>query len=189
MNLYLRLLIVLIASLFKPRLRHVTDPASLIFHVLPNDLDLNVHMNNGRYMTIMDLGRLDLVLRTGLFRLMMARGYLPVLGSANMRWRLPLGPFQRYRLETRAVCWDDKWIYLEQRFVIAKGAKAGAVAAIGTLKGSFYDRRTRTTVPTNDLLSAIGIDEPSPPMPAHIREWQKAEETLRSVTSEEKGSE
>ena len=29
--------------------------------VWPNDLDTNAHMNNGRYLTLMDLGRFDLM--------------------------------------------------------------------------------------------------------------------------------
>ena len=66
MNLYLRLFILLIRALFKPRMATL-DTSVLHFHVLPNDLDLHRHMNNGRYLSIMDLGRADLMLRTGIF--------------------------------------------------------------------------------------------------------------------------
>ncbi len=183
MNLYIRMLIVFMAARFRPKVTDILQTCILRLHVLPNDLDLNIHMNNGRYLTIMDLGRLDLVLRTGLLKIMMRRGCLPVLAAATMRWRLPLAPFQAYRLETEVVCWDDKWIFLEQRFVICNGPRAGAVAAIGILKGSFWDRATKITVPTSDLLAILGTDRQSPPMPAHIAEWQKAEESLRSVTA------
>ena len=34
--------------------------------VWPNDLDTNAHMNNGRYLTLMDLGRFDLMTQCGL---------------------------------------------------------------------------------------------------------------------------
>ena len=37
----------------------------LPLRVLPNDLDTNLHLNNGRYLTLMDLGRVDLMLRMG----------------------------------------------------------------------------------------------------------------------------
>ena len=36
-----------------------------------NDLDINFHMNNGRYMTICDLTRVDLFVRSGLGKLML----------------------------------------------------------------------------------------------------------------------
>ena len=91
MNLYLRLLIIFIASYFKPKIADILATSVLRLRVWPNDLDLNVHMNNGRYLTIMDLGRLDLVLRTGLLKVMIRRGCLPVLSAASIRYRLPLG--------------------------------------------------------------------------------------------------
>lgn len=65
MNLALRLLIVIIGTAFRPRL--APDSISRIRGcVLPNDLDLNFHMNNGRYLTVLDLGRIDFLLRIGL---------------------------------------------------------------------------------------------------------------------------
>ncbi len=183
MNLYLRLLIIFLTSFFKPKIADILTTSVLRLRVWPNDLDLNAHMNNGRYLTIMDLGRLDLVMRTGLLKVMMRRGCLPVLSAASIRYRQPLAPFQPYHLETQVICWDDKWVYLEQRFILCSGPKAGAVAAIAVLKGSFWDRRSRVTVPTPELLKILGTDRPSPSMPDHVAQWQKAEDSLKSVTA------
>lgn len=183
MSLFIRSLWVYILSFFRPRLADILDVARLDFHVLPNDLDTNIHMNNGRYLTIMDLGRFDLVLRTGLLGHMLRQKAMPVLSAAQVRWRLPLHPFQKFTLETRVVCWDDKWVYMEQRFIIRGGQKAGAVAAIGIVKGSFFSKIHKVTVPTAALLRALHLDRQSPPMPEHIREWQAAEEHLKAVTA------
>ncbi|MCM2343518.1 MAG: thioesterase family protein [Alphaproteobacteria bacterium] len=183
MSLFFRSLWVYIFSLFRPRIRDILDVATLDFYVLPNDLDTNIHMNNGRYLTIMDLGRFDLVLRTGLLAHMMKQKAMPVLSAAQVRWRLSLNPFQKFTLETRVVCWDDKWVYMEQRFIIRGGLKDGAVAAIGIVKGSFYNTIDKITVPTPELLRALHLDKQSPRMPDHIREWQAAEEHLKAVTS------
>ena len=184
MNLYLRLLSVLLRALFAPRITSVLDPARVRLRVWLNDLDMNGHMNNGRYLTIMDLGRLDLILRSGLLRLALKRKYQPVLAAAQMRFRMQLKPLRPFDLETRVVCWDDKWIYMEQRFLFVTGQKTGAVAAIGIVKGGFYDPKTRTTVPTADLLKALNLPSESPAFPAHIKEWIEAEEALRLVTAE-----
>jgi acyl-ACP thioesterase len=54
MNLYLRLLWTLLRAPFKPRIV-LGDTIELKLRVWPNDLDVNGHMNNGRYMTITDL--------------------------------------------------------------------------------------------------------------------------------------
>ena len=183
MSLFFRALWVYLIAFFRPRIDDILTVGTINLCVLPNDLDTNIHMNNGRYLTIMDLGRLDLVMRTGLLRHMMKQKAIPVLSSAQMRWRLPLLPFQKYRLETRVVCWDDKWVYMEQRFVMLGGSKDGAVAAIGIVKGSFYDTVKSATVPTSDLLKSLHLDKQSPPMPDHIREWRAAEEHLRAVTA------
>ncbi|HEX8430337.1 MAG TPA: thioesterase family protein, partial [Longimicrobium sp.] len=67
MNLVLRLFYVALAALRRPRLRPL-DLSVVTFRVFPNDLDVNFHMNNGRYLTLMDLGRLDLLLRLGILR-------------------------------------------------------------------------------------------------------------------------
>ena len=65
MNLFLRLIRVLLTIRSRGQLAPFEDSV-LTFRVWPGDLDLNVHMNNGRYLTVMDLGRLDLMARTGL---------------------------------------------------------------------------------------------------------------------------
>lgn len=183
MSLFFRTLWVYILSLFRPRILDVLLPSTVNFVVLPNDLDTNIHMNNGRYLTIMDLGRFDLVLRSGILKYMMKQKAMPVLAAAQVRWRLPLQPFQKYTLETRVVCWDEKWVYMEQRFIIRGGKKDGAVAAIGIVKGSFYHNIKKETVPTLEILEALNMPHVSPSMPDHIREWQSAEERLKAVTA------
>lgn len=185
MNLYLRLIIVWLASYFKAGISDIATGSELVFRVLPNDLDANFHMNNGRYLTLMDLGRLDLVSRTGLLKVMSKRKCIPVLSAVKIRYRLPLGLFQKYRLTTRVVCWDDKWVFMEQRFIIASGNRKNTTAAIALLKGGFYDRKNKCTVPTQDLIDIVGIDQTSPPFPETIISWQKAEDILRTQTSKE----
>ena len=66
MNLWFRLLHLLLCSLFRPKLEAPFGVSRLQFRVLPNDLDSNLHMTNYRYWNIFDLGRLDLILRMGL---------------------------------------------------------------------------------------------------------------------------
>ena len=63
MNLYFRLILVLVSGFFSKTRTSIMDVHAIWFRVLPNDLDSNLHMNNGRYLTIMDLGRTDALLR------------------------------------------------------------------------------------------------------------------------------
>lgn len=179
MNLYFRFIFAVIRAFFKKRLRSPLDETSLNFWVLPTDLDLNGHMNNGRYLTIMDIGRMDYVIQLGIGTYALKHGYIPVLSGATIRYRLPLLPFQKYVLKTRSICWDEKWVYMEHRFVIAGGKKDNAVAAIALVKGGFFDRKNHKTIPTGQILEATGYSVTSPPIPAYIQKWTDSEETLR----------
>jgi len=159
MNLPLRLLAVLLAARTRPRLGPL-DASRIELRCWPDDLDLNGHMNNGRYLSLMDLGRTDLVIRTGLGRLALQRRWRPIVGAAAIRFRRELRLAQRFTLETRFAAWDDKWVYIEQRFLV--GAKLHAHAQV---RGLF--RGPHGNVSPAELLTAMG--EPSlrsPPIPA-----------------------
>ena len=80
-----------------------TDVGSVRFRVLPNDLDLQRHMNNGVYLSLMDLGRIDLMVRSGVWSELTARGYYPVIVSSTITYRRSLELWQTYELESRMV--------------------------------------------------------------------------------------
>lgn len=129
MNLYFRLLIILFSSRWRTVMQPL-DTSIITLRVLPNDLDLNRHMNNGRFLTIMDLGRLDLLKRTGTLNLALKNKWMPIVGTAKIDFQRPLKLWQRYELHSRICGWDEKWIYLEQTFysnekVIAEGRIKG----------------------------------------------------------------
>src|SRR3990170_2263282 len=68
MNLWLRLLWLFVSAPFRPKLEMPGGTSILRFRVWPHDLDLSLHMNNGRYLTIMDQGRLDVMVQSGFLR-------------------------------------------------------------------------------------------------------------------------
>lgn len=160
MNLYLRFLIVFLRALFKPRMATL-DTSVLHFHVLPNDLDLNRHMNNGRYLSIMDLGRIDLITRIGLFSLARKNHWLPIVGTVHMRYRRPLKLFQPFELHTRLVYWDDKWVFIEQRIT-----SRGKICALGTVQGLI--RAKNGNVPTSFIMKELGMNNERPAMPDDV---------------------
>ena len=170
----LRLLAVLVAALFRPRVG-LLDECTIALRVWPNDLDSNLHMNNSRYLLAMDIGRWDLVVRTRFWRELWRRRWFPVVASATLRFRRSLDPFQRYRLVTRVVAWDEKWCFLEQRF-----ERGGRVYAVGRVKALF--RGPQGQVPTGVLLAAAGhADAPPRRLPEAIRLWQEAEAAERQT--------
>lgn len=186
MNLYFRLILVYLSSKFLPKITDILSPVRRNFRVLPNDLDLNMHMNNGRYPVIMDLGRLEFLIRTRIMKKMFEIRAIPVLAGIQMRYRMQLRPWQKYSLETKILGWNEKWVFIEQKFLIIDGKRAGEIAAIGIVKGAFYDRKTKKTVPTSDLLKAVNLNQNSPQLPEFVKKWVETEEALRSYTSSAK---
>ena len=134
MNLYFRLLRIFFSSWFKPRLPAGRTSCHLDLRVLPNDLDINMHMNNGRYLTICDLTRVDLFLRTGLATTMRKHRWIPIIAEHTMIYRKSLKLFSPFRVSMELTHWDDKFFYMTHLFaqgdrLIAEGTSKGVVRA------------------------------------------------------------
>jgi len=168
MSLYIRLWLILLIALTRERLRQQTDESVITLRVWPTDLDLAGHMNNGRYATLMDLGRLDLLVRRGVLPHFVRNRWRPLVASSLIRFRRSLGPFVRYQLHTRLLCWDDKWFFFEQRF-----ERGGEVYAHALVRAVVKSRAG--TVRPADLLAALGADTVSPPSPAAVAAWIELE--------------
>ena len=163
MNLYLRLLKLLFLLPFVRR-RALLDGGRVAFRVWPNDCDLNLHLNNGRYLTFMDLGRVHLLAQIGLLGELWRRHWAPVLSAAEINFIRPLQPFQKFDLVTRLLTWDDKYFYMEQRFVAG-----GRLCAVALVKGLFLHRHER--VLSRAVLAALHLDLAAPDMPEVVRHW------------------
>ena len=170
MNLYLRLFIVYLTAFSRSRL-HALDESVLTFRVWLNDVDINGHMNHGRYMTLMDLGSLDMMVRSGLFKFLLKHKWRPIIASVIIRYKRSLRPFQRYQLRTRLLCWDQKWFFAEQRFELG-----GETVAIGMAKGLF--RGPAGNVAPAEVFKALGYHVDSPPVPDSVTMWLQSETLL-----------
>jgi acyl-CoA thioesterase FadM len=147
-NLYLRLLRLWLQARRGP-VEQRLNPSRLRLRVWPNDLDLFGHMNNGRYLTLMDLGRLHIVMKSGLLRVMRKRNWYAAVAAVEIRFRRPLRLWQRYTLITEIVDWDGTWFLFEQRF-----ESAGKVYARALVQAQFRHQRERVSVVT--VLESVG---------------------------------
>jgi acyl-CoA thioesterase FadM len=136
MNLIFRLIFVLVRSWFKPRLPAGEMSFSAAMLTFPNDLDLNLHVNNGRYLTLCDLTRVEYFVRSGLAKLMLKRGWIPVISEHTMVYKKPLKAFQRVEMEMAITHWDEKFVHMTHRFV-----RRGKLGAEGTSKGAVWSKQ------------------------------------------------
>lgn len=179
MNLWLRLAMNLIAGWWGKAIALPGGAARLTFRVWPHDLDPSMHMNNGRYLTIMDLGRLDVIARSGLLRLALRRGWTPIANTIHIRFQREMRLLNSFDLVTRLVCWDTRHVVMEQTFLLTSGPHAGQIAAKAFFKGGIYDRKTRRFVTTAELMAGIGVRAGSPPVPDEVLAFLQADEALK----------
>ena len=149
MNLILRMFLVLMTSFFKPRLSINKPKNSLTLWVLPNDIDLNMHMNNGRYLTICDLTRVDMFIRTGLAKTMIQEKWIPVISEHTMKYKRPLKLFQKYKVSMEIVSWNDKSFHMLHTFIVND-----RIIAEGTSQGVIISKTTGVIAP-EDVMKKV----------------------------------
>lgn len=168
MSLLLRLMLLVLTSRGRSRLQ-VLDLCVTPFRVWINDLDVLMHMNNGRYLTILDLARVDLMMRSGLWRQLKAHGWYPVVTLETIRFHRSLEAGDRYDVHTRVIGWDDKHIFIEQGFV-----RGDVHVALAVVRARFLKRKGGI-VTTAELLELAAVKAPSPELPQWVVNWSDAE--------------
>lgn len=130
-----------------------------------SDIDELRHMNNSVYLQLMDHSRLDLMLRSGAWPLMRAAGVYPVVTTQTITYRQSLELGERFTIETRIAGYDERAVYIEQRFI-----RGGEVTARAFVAGRFL-RVRGGVVPTAELGEIVGVDVTARPIPAWMAEW------------------
>ena len=136
----------------------------------PWDLDGFLELNNGRILTLYDLGRLPLAARAGLVGALRRNRWGLTMAGAVVRYRRRVRLFERFETRSRAVCWDARFIYIEQSMWTSDGACASHVV----YRAAATDRNG--IVAPDRVLKAMGRSEASPPMPAWLAAWVAAED-------------
>jgi acyl-CoA thioesterase FadM len=174
MNLYLRLLWALLRS---ARLQPI-EPGDWIerrLRVLPNDLDINGHMNNGRYLTIVDLMLVEYFVRSGFAKAMLKAGWRPMSGGAFITYRKGLKPWQRYRIRFTLAGADHSWNYMRFEFL----REDGTLCAAGYMKGAAVGRDG--LVPNRRSYAKLGREFVHSTLPQAVQHWLAAEAGVMTV--------
>ena len=168
MSIWLRFFWVVIAGFFKKPLT-MEDVSVLQQRVWPDELDINVHMNNAKYLAVMDLGRTDWIVRAGAWKLMRYEKMAPVVGGAMVRYRRSLKLFQPYELRTRLLGWDERWLYIEQ----IMECKDGGMACLAVQRTTFT--KNGKLVPPVELAAKLGHDATAMPAPEWTKSWNESD--------------
>lgn len=147
---------------------HLHDVLRVRRRVWPGDLDELRHVNNGVYLSMLDLARYELLKRSGVWERMKAAGVYPVVAAQSIAYRKSLRLGQRFEIETRILGYDARAVYLEQRFVAHSEVYARAY-----IVGRFL-RRGGGVVPMAELAATVGIDFDAHPAPQWLHDWARA---------------
>jgi acyl-CoA thioesterase FadM len=157
------------------RARRMPPLKSLDTHVSyhrcwPQDLDIFMEMNNGRILTVLEIGRIGLAQRVGLLDAIKDNGWGLVVAGTSVRYRKRIKPFVKFRIVSRAYGWDDKFFYLEN------SAWIGDECAVqGLFRTAITDNNG--IVPIAKVFAATGRDGTLRDMPDWVNGWIDADAT------------
>ncbi|MEL6775249.1 MAG: acyl-CoA thioesterase [Pseudomonadota bacterium] len=130
----------------------------------PWDADMFLELNNGRHLTLFDLGRFSHGARMGLFGVLRRRGWGLVVGGAFVQYRRRIRLFQRFEIVSRCLARDEKWFYFEQTTRQGDKACSSALVRVAVVAGP------RGTVPTQEVCEALG----QPAWQGRMPDWATA---------------
>ncbi|MBK0418157.1 thioesterase family protein [Leucobacter sp. CSA1] len=155
-----------------PRLG-LEDVSRSRFRVWPTDLDVLRHMNNGKYLSIMDIARFDLIQRNGLLAVLEREKWYPVVVGQTISYRKSLNPWQRFWIESKLLGFDEQAVYLEQRFVRPDARRRPEIHARAVVRARIL-RRSGGVVPVAEILERTGADPDRLRVPEEVLAWGRS---------------
>ncbi len=144
------------------------EPHETEIRIWPWDLDPWRELNNGRTLTLFDLGRVPMSIRVGFGEVAKTRGWGMTVAGTNTRYRKRLTLFQKVTCVSRVIGWDDRFGYIEQSFW-----RGGDCTSHMLLRYAFVSKAGLVT--PAEVIAALGHDPQSPPLPDWITVWIEAD--------------
>ncbi len=135
---------------------------------LPWDLDVWWELNNGRTLTLYDLGRIPLFMRTGILATLRRSGWGLTIAGSMVRYRRRVTAFDRLEMRSALIGRDARFFYIHQS--MWRGGEAVSAAlyrGCGTSRAGI--------VPTDELAAAHGVPDWRPALPDWVAGWSAAE--------------
>ena len=147
---WIKLSIALLNAKRKSKLQ-ITDESTIGFTVWPTDIDVSI-MNHAAIMTVMEMGRIDFIVRSGFLKLARQKKWYFPSASVSAQFIRPLKMFQKASVRTRVFHMSERWIYIEQ-----KVERAGKVMAICLVKSTV--KKGREFVNTQEIVEVLQLGE------------------------------
>ena len=150
------------------------DPHVSTHRCMPWDIDPWMELNNGRTLTLYDLGRIPMAVRMGLTDVLKREGWGFTVAGSSVRYRRRIKVMQKFTEVSRMVGWDDRFVYMEQS-MWSRGDCFNQILLRVAVVGGGSGRKG--IVPPAEVIRAMGQDIVSPPLPEWVQAWIAAEGT------------
>ncbi|MEX0968961.1 MAG: acyl-CoA thioesterase [Paracoccaceae bacterium] len=137
-------------------------------YCLPWDLDMWRELNNGRTLTLYDLGRIPLAMRVGLIGVLKRKRWGLTMAGATVRYRRRVRMFHKVEMHSRALGHDGRFIYLQQS-MWRNGEALSSVVYRSAVTGA------GGIVPVGEVLAAMGVPDWNPTLPDWVQAWIEVE--------------
>ncbi len=156
----------------------ITDTSTVHYRCNINDIDNFMEMNNGRILTLFDLGRTDFAIRTGLGKKLLAQRWGLVVAGSTVQYRKRIRLFNKVAIRTRLVAVDERWFYVEQ--VMMVNSKPCSHALLRTGVTNLKDGRV---VETAKVLDALAMADFKLPPNDFVQAWIDADKMREFPTA------
>jgi YbgC/YbaW family acyl-CoA thioester hydrolase len=147
------------------------------FRVGFRDIDFNMHINNSRYMVFMERARWDHPVQTATWDVMLKEKLNFIVAGIEMGYIREIRFGKQFEVETRYLGWDEKYLYLEQRFVAG-----GKIHAYGLVKAVFL-QKGKLAEPAA-VAKILGVETAPEALPEHMDLWKRLSNSKRAYSSE-----
>ena len=151
-------------NVFRPRIESLTAVSTEHFRAKPTDIDVFRHVNHARYLRYMEAARWGLMVRLGLLRHTLRRGWIAPLRSMHVEYYRPLSLGQRFEIRTQYVRFEERWFYILHRVFVGEKEVARALAQATV-------RRGRENIPPSEYLAPLGYEPADAPLPPEVEAW------------------
>ena len=148
------------------------DVSEMSFRCRLTDIDNFFEMNNGRVLTLNDMGRMDFAVRTGLVSQLIKQRWGLVVAGSTIQYRKRIRVFDKVTIKTHVVGLDTRWIYIEQSMWVKGKPCSSALLRTGVTESGKVIEPKRVMV-------ALGIaDWVKPPEP-WVQDWIEGDKEHR----------
>jgi len=154
------------------------DTITRSFRVGFRHIDLNLHINNAKYLMFLEKARWDHSIQTNTFNPLLKHKLNFIVAGVEVGYIREIRLFKKFDVETTYVGWDEKYFYLEQKCVAdGKLCNYSLVKAVFTQRGK--------VVSPNKVMEIIPIEQRPQQLPEHMQIWKDLGTAKRNFSTSE----